>query len=97
VKFDFRTPRRSGDLVVSAEGVSKAYGKRVIYDGLNLTIRRGERWAVMGRNGAGKTTLLKMVAGVLAPDVHPPARRTCSFPAAGNPLTAPQCHGSLVE
>jgi ATPase subunit of ABC transporter with duplicated ATPase domains len=68
VKFDFRTPPRSGDLVVSAEGISKAYGKRVIYDGLNLTIRRGERWAVMGRNGAGKTTLLRMVAGVLAPD-----------------------------
>ena len=39
-----------------------------IYDGLNLTIRRGERWCVMGRNGAGKTTLLKMVAGALAPD-----------------------------
>jgi ATPase subunit of ABC transporter with duplicated ATPase domains len=40
----------------------------VIYDDLNMTIRRGERWCVMGRNGAGKTTLLRMVAGVLAPD-----------------------------
>jgi ATPase subunit of ABC transporter with duplicated ATPase domains len=33
-----------------------------------MTIRRGERWCVMGKNGAGKTTLLRMVAGVLAPD-----------------------------
>jgi len=68
VKFDFRTPPRSGDLVATLEGVSKAYGRRVVHDSLNLTIRRGERWAVMGRNGAGKTTLLKMVAGVLTPD-----------------------------
>ena len=39
----------------------------MIYEGFNLTIRRGERWAVMGRNGAGKTTLLKMIAGASAP------------------------------
>jgi ATPase subunit of ABC transporter with duplicated ATPase domains len=68
VDFEFRQPARSGDQVAVVEGLSKAYGRRVIHDGLNLTIRRGERWAVMGRNGAGKTTLLKMVAGALAPD-----------------------------
>jgi ATPase subunit of ABC transporter with duplicated ATPase domains len=68
VKFEFRAPPRSGDLVTTIEGVDKAYGRRVIYQGLTLTIRRGERWSVMGRNGAGKTTLLKMVAGVLQPD-----------------------------
>jgi ABC-type molybdenum transport system ATPase subunit/photorepair protein PhrA len=34
----------------------------VIYDGFSLIVRRGERWAVMGRNGAGKTTLLKLIA-----------------------------------
>jgi ATPase subunit of ABC transporter with duplicated ATPase domains len=68
VKFDFRPPPRSGDIVAVLEGVEKRYGQRVVYDGLNLTIQRGQRWAVMGRNGAGKTTLLKMIAGVLAPD-----------------------------
>ena len=68
VKFDFRQPPRSGDQVAVLEGVTKRYGRRTVHDGLSLTIRRGERWAVMGRNGAGKTTLLRMVAGVLPPD-----------------------------
>jgi len=68
VKFDFRPPPRSGDQVVVLEDVSKAYGRRVVYDHMNMTVRRGERWCVMGKNGAGKTTLLKMVAGALSPD-----------------------------
>ena len=68
VKFEFRVPPRSGDQVAVIEDVYKSYGSRVIYQGFNLTVRRGERWAVMGRNGAGKTTLLKMIAGVSAPD-----------------------------
>jgi ATPase subunit of ABC transporter with duplicated ATPase domains len=68
VRFDFRRPPRSGEEVATLERVSKHYGARVVHDGLSLTIRRGERWCVMGKNGAGKTTLLRMVAGVLAPD-----------------------------
>jgi ATPase subunit of ABC transporter with duplicated ATPase domains len=68
VRFDFRPPSRSGDQVALVEDVSKAYGRRVIFDGLTATIRRGERWCVIGRNGAGKTTFLKIVAGQLAPD-----------------------------
>jgi ATPase subunit of ABC transporter with duplicated ATPase domains len=68
VRFDFRRPPRSGEEVATLAGVSKRYGRRVVHDGLFMTIRRGERWCVMGKNGAGKTTLLRMVAGVLPPD-----------------------------
>jgi ATPase subunit of ABC transporter with duplicated ATPase domains len=68
VQFDFRTPSRSGEDVIVLDRVSKQYGARVLYDGFSLTVRRGERWSVMGRNGAGKTTLLRMIAGALPPD-----------------------------
>jgi ATPase subunit of ABC transporter with duplicated ATPase domains len=68
VKFEFRIPPRSGDQVAVIEDLYKSYGRRVVYEGFRLTIRRGERWAVMGKNGAGKTTLLKMIAGAIAPD-----------------------------
>src|SRR3954465_13000534 len=68
VKFDFRPPPRSGDIVATLEPVSKAYGTRVVHADLSLTIQRGERWCVMGKNGAGKSTLLKMVSGAVEPD-----------------------------
>jgi ATPase subunit of ABC transporter with duplicated ATPase domains len=63
VEFDFRPPPRSGEDVAKLEGVVKRYGERTIYDGLDMLVRRKERWCVMGVNGAGKSTLLKLVAG----------------------------------
>jgi ATPase subunit of ABC transporter with duplicated ATPase domains len=68
MKFDFRSPGRSGDDVAMLDGVSKRFGSRTIYDGFDFHVRRGERWCVMGKNGAGKSTLLKLVAGALSPD-----------------------------
>ncbi len=66
--FKFRDCKRSGNEVIKVKGVRKAYGSKVIHDDLELMVRRGERWAVMGANGAGKTTLLKMMAQVSTPD-----------------------------
>jgi len=69
VAFEFPPPPRSGENVANLRGVHKRYGKRVIYDGLDLLVRRQERCCVLGVNGAGKSTLLKLVAGTTAPDV----------------------------
>ena len=68
VKFNFQPPPRSGDDVAILEGIDKRYGSRVIYDGLNLNVRRGSKVVVLGLNGAGKTTLLRLIAGALEPD-----------------------------
>jgi ATPase subunit of ABC transporter with duplicated ATPase domains len=68
VSFEFRPAPRSGDDVAVLKDVHKSYGSRVIYQGLDLTIRRKERWCIMGVNGAGKSTLLKLVAGTTQPD-----------------------------
>jgi ATPase subunit of ABC transporter with duplicated ATPase domains len=68
LEFEFRKAPRSGDDVARLDAVSKAYGARKIYEGLDLLVRRRERWCVMGVNGAGKSTLLKLIAGETAPD-----------------------------
>ena len=68
VSFDFPPAPRSGEDVASLKNVHKSYGTRSIYEGLDLQVRRKERWCIMGVNGAGKSTLLKLVAGTTQPD-----------------------------
>jgi ATPase subunit of ABC transporter with duplicated ATPase domains len=66
--FEFPPAPRSGEDVARLAKVRKAYRSRVVYDGLDLLVRRRERWCVMGANGAGKSTLLKLLAGSAEPD-----------------------------
>ncbi len=68
VHFNFVQPPRTGDMVVRASGIKKAYGDHVVYDGQDFTLYRGDKVALVGPNGAGKSTLLKMIAGVSKPD-----------------------------
>ncbi|WP_296600180.1 ABC-F family ATP-binding cassette domain-containing protein [Phenylobacterium sp.] len=68
VQFEFQSPPRSGDDVVSLRKVHKGYGAQPIYADLDFLVRRKERWCVLGANGAGKSTLLKLVAGATTPD-----------------------------
>ena len=69
LSFEFPPAPRSGEDVVNLKNVGKRYGNRVIYDGLDLLVRRKERYCVLGINGAGKSTLLKLVTGDTPPDV----------------------------
>ena len=68
VHFNFVQPPRTGDMVVQLEGVSKSFGEKHVYDGLDFSVFRGDKVALVGPNGAGKSTLLKMIAGALEPD-----------------------------
>jgi ATP-binding cassette subfamily F protein 3 len=68
VHFTFPTAPKSGRTVLDLKGARKAYGNKVVLDGVDLLIERGDRVALIGPNGAGKSTLMRMLSGVEAPD-----------------------------
>ena len=68
VHFRFPDPPRTGDMVVSLEGISKSFGENHVYSDVNLKLYRGDHVSLVGPNGACKSTLMKMITGQLKPD-----------------------------
>jgi ATP-binding cassette subfamily F protein 3 len=58
----------SSNEVLNIRGLSKAFGQEVLFSGIDLQIRRGERAALIGDNGTGKTTILKIINGMMDAD-----------------------------
>ncbi|HMG52059.1 MAG TPA: ABC-F family ATP-binding cassette domain-containing protein [Kofleriaceae bacterium] len=68
MRFAFPPTTRTVNDVIRVEGLRKAYGEHIVFPGVDLTVRRGEKIGIIGVNGAGKTTLLRMLAGELPHD-----------------------------
>jgi ATP-binding cassette subfamily F protein 3 len=68
LRFAFPATERVGNEVIRVEQLAKAYGEHVVFPGVDLTVKRGEKIGIIGVNGAGKTTLLRMIAGELSAD-----------------------------
>jgi ATP-binding cassette subfamily F protein 3 len=67
IHFSFPQPQASGRTVVEALGVAKQYGPKRVLEGVDFTIERGDRIALVGANGAGKSTMVRMLSGQEAP------------------------------
>ncbi|MDF1852366.1 MAG: ABC-F family ATP-binding cassette domain-containing protein [Verrucomicrobiales bacterium] len=66
-RFQIPDPPRGGQKAIELSGIHFAYGDHKVYEGIDLTIERGERTVLVGPNGSGKSTLLKLLADELQP------------------------------
>ena len=84
LKVKFSEREFEGDEVLVADGLSKGFGERSLFSGLELFVKGGERVALIGDNGTGKTTLLKLITGEEKPDAgylyHGAAVRSAYLP-----------------
>lgn len=63
----FAKAQRTGDVVFACESLGMRFGDQRLFEGLDWTVRWGDRWGVIGANGAGKSTLLRAMTGELSP------------------------------
>jgi ATP-binding cassette subfamily F protein 3 len=68
IHFQFPAAPKSGRMVFELKGARKAYGPKVVLDGVDLHIERGDRIALVGHNGAGKSTLMRLLSAEEPPD-----------------------------
>lgn len=90
------TPRAArADVVLRTEGLTKRFGELVAVDGLDLEVRRGDIFGLLGLNGAGKTTTIRMIVRLIAPT----AGRVVAFgeDVKGNSLAVLNRIGAMVE
>jgi ATP-binding cassette, subfamily F, member 3 len=67
VRLSLTANKRSGNDVLVVEDLEMGFDGNILFSGVNFTIRRGERVAVIGDNGTGKTTILKIINNILSP------------------------------
>ena len=68
MKLEMESSNRSGNDVISLQGVSKRFGDKLLFKNVNMHVRYQQRAAIIGENGTGKSTLLKLILQQFTPD-----------------------------